>query len=555
MLYANGYLDIFMLPMGFYIHNQLFELLSHTGLLWLPFLIVAVQAVIEARLNGIKGEEALDVVLTTIETRYFIMIVVIMVAVAPTEMAGSTNPKKIDYQVTSCNDKYKRVLLGEDVETLREDFKYSHDLESYPTLAYGLTNLLSTASVNAVIATLPCTIGYRDVQFTANVTNLISDTNAKLVENFAKQCYIPALSAVLEDASIEYDAREQVYMDTYGLLSTNIANVFNNTDINLLMTTPNKTLPQGKKIDNWGPEAGVAFACAEALGIVRGAVESDKGWQAYLTEHASFFATEIAVHFDGKVVVPEYFKFPETYKDSQKDLAFQYLFKKVAGQSFNSDDGMKPAEADWDVRDFAEASIGLVISTIGGFIAWVLATGVAAIAVDLIPWTISILQGVVAALFILVLFFNCYSGQALKIIIGTVVALEFTLLGLEVAAWIDNVVFSVLHHKAVQDRSMTGGLRFIFLSAAMGAMIYIIIPTFTYKWLSANIGAGHGVGDVAGGATQMGQMGTFASMNLAVKGVKLLGKMGNSAGSKMVGGVKKAAQKGQSHNATLNGRD
>ncbi|OEE35300.1 hypothetical protein A1QO_00645 [Vibrio genomosp. F10 str. ZF-129] len=552
MLQANDYLDIFMLPMGFFIHNRLFEILEMTGLIWLPFLVIAVKSIVDARLAGLSGEEAMASILAVIETRYVMMALVVMVAVSPVESVGVATPTSVKYEVTSCNDKYRRVLVGESVQGVREGFEFTHDIESYTTLAYGLTNMLSTATVNSVIATLPCTIGYRDYQHIFDNTNLKNEKTKRLVDAFSTQCYIPALSKILRNHSIEYDFQEDAYFKVFGVMAPDIVDQYGSKDPQLIMTT---------KISDWDiPPAdnmlasdSISQTCLTSFNKIKELILNDPYIQRQVTLAIELGeeGTNSYMQTLTNVGSPD-LKYVGEDLDNLKTYQIQKLFRSAVGQGLmeRSPSRLKLPEVTGGIFEFTESTVSWLVSAIGSIIAWGIAIGTAGVAVDLIPWMISIFQGVVASFFIIILFFNAYSGRSLMIVIGTVVALEFGMLALELAIWIDNIVFTILKSKLTSFSTMDPMRpQGIFLAGMAAATIYIGIPTFTYKWLSQNIGAGMGHADITGNAAQVGQAGAVGLLKLLSKG----GKMGMGAAKAGKDKLASAAKAGENINNSLNG--
>lgn len=535
MLVANELLDIFMLPIGFFIQNRLYDLLYYTGMLWVPFMIVAMMIVVEVRMNGLKGEEAVEMILSQLEIRFLSMAVVLMIAVVPYTTGSSSTPADIDYSVTSCNDKYRRIVLGDKVGDFRDNFSFNHEIESYPNLAYGVTNLMSTGMVNAVVATLPCSIGYKDFEYAKANTFVRNGKVANLADNFARQCYAPALRAVLADSSYEFNDGKDAFLEELGALSKVIVDQYAKTDPPRLMTT-NIEDWETPPFDNMAASNSITMSCIDALEPIASSILGDDGVQASVTVLAQ---AQDSGFFDNMIMIgkPDS-KYSVKNEDTMQEAVIQEVFHKIIGPAdagyTSGEEGLPGSNVTlWNIT---ELSISKVISVVGAAIAWAIASGTAAIAVDIIPWMISIFQGVVAGLSIIVIFCNCYSGKGVMIVLGTVIALEFSMLGLELAIWIDNVVFEILHARIVSSsETFSASPHAPFLAGFVSLLVYLSLPMFVYKWLSSNIGGGHAQGDLTGSADRVGAIGMAGT-------AKLMGTMGK--GMKGLSGSLKGMKKG-----------
>ncbi len=530
MLTANDILDIFMLPIGFYVNNRIYEVFEATGLLWLPFMIVAVMVVIEVRMNGLKGEQAVEMILTQLEIKFICMATILMVAVVPYEGGKPTTPNEINYAVTSCNDKFRRVVVGDSIPQMKEAFGYTHNIESYSNLAYGFTNVVSTGVVNGVVATLPCSIGYKDYQYARESTMLQSVKVQNVVAAFAQQCYVPALQDVLQASADEFNAITDSYLEHYGVVAPKLINRYADPERPLIMTT---RLSDWDKppVDNVITGQTMSVSCYKAIELVGTAVLGDENIKEKVG--ATLVAAKDGSMWPLIMIGKPDSKFAIKDEDAIKKDFIQNVFSEFVGpakSNYQNRGGAPLEERSW--MEIASMGVGDAIALIGAAIAWAVASGTAAVAVDIIPWMISILQGVVAAFSILILFFNCYSGRSVVIVIGTVVALECALLALELAIWIDNIVFTILHTKIASGGGPAHGS---FLAGFVSLLCYISVPMFAYKWISQHIGAGTAAGDLSGSADRMGAVG-FAGLMKVAAGAGSLGKAGDKLKNDKEGG-------------------
>ncbi|MCG9576697.1 conjugal transfer protein TraG N-terminal domain-containing protein [Vibrio tubiashii] len=537
MLTANDILDVFMLPIGFFVQNRIFDILLQTGLIWVPYMIVLMMIIVEVRMNGMKGEQAIEMILSQAEIKCLSMSVVLALAVVPYTVGGPSTPDSIQYTASSCNDKYRRVLVGQNVPEVRESFTFTHNIESYSNVIYGITNLFSTATVNAVTATLPCTIGYKDFEYIKANTFIQDPKTQGLVESFAKQCYIPALQNVLGDSDLSFDASIDSYIEEFGVLSAKIMGQYAKQDPPLIMTT-NKEDWKDPPFDNITANDTISTTCYTALEPIGRLILADPQVSKSLTVTAKFTGggfTDTLL----SIGTPDV-KYSLKDADNMQTTVIQQLFAQIVGPSAaNKETGYEGGPgSEWTLWNILEWSLPKLFALVGSVIAWLIATGTAQIAVDIIPWMIAIFQGTVAAFSILVIFFNCYSGRSVMIVVGTVVALEFSLLALEFAIWIDNVVFTILHSRlTVANGTIMTNPHAPFLAGYVSLLVYLSLPMFAYRWISSNIGAGQGVGDMTGGAERIGAIGVAGT-------AKLLGNVGKllSAGGGALGNANKAGE-------------
>lgn len=554
---ANDFLEIFTLPFGYYLQNQFFEILVQTSIIYVPFIYIVVETIASAREKGLSGIEAVEAIMGAIETKFMKMILVIMVAVSPLTYGPTTTPANVEYQMHSCNERYRRVVLGADVESVQQAFTFTHNIQSHAPLAMGLANALSTAAANAVIGSIPCSIGYSDIQHIIGNAGLRVSSTQRLVDDFATQCYIPILQDVLANTDENFDPTSNTFIEEFGVLSDKMLAAYKGTDSQGEKTLNTKTsnwkeIPKESKVNS----DTVTTTCSDAIAEIGTLIVKDP---KFSESSQIMYGYQTNTYANNSSYNSQYIKNMQAYgnKDASYDakgvdeLEMRYInevFRKtVGGAHVVQVAHSKEKELDWyDGGNLVD----LVTSVAAIFGAWVISvvSGAAAqVAIDVIPWTISVFQGVIAAFGIIALFLSCYSGRTLFIILATMLILELTMVGLEFAVWVDNVAFTIINSKyAYFDDSLgrTKAVMFLFR-----AVLYIVVPMFLYKWLMQTGAESQAVGDLAPGATDAGRAGGFGIGLLARGGMNAL----KGSGSMMAKAIKKTNQRAATLEAARNG--
>lgn len=490
---ANDYLEVFTLPLGYYLHTQFFTLLTETALLYLPFLIVVITEVAKSYESG-DGTDAAMRVLKAIELRFFSMMFVIMIAVSPLEGLGTTTVQNIDYASQSCNDKFRRAIIGSEVDGLKNSFSFTHDLVSYAPLLQTAVNSISTATVNSVISTIPCSISYRDIENAVANIELEDSRTVSLINEFNNQCYLPALNDIKFDSVTSEEFLDGTYLDTYGVISPPLLERYANNEQPISMTTQTASWPISPH-DNVMPNGMTSLQCNVAIGKIGTLIVNDERFSGLFGSVVSLFGGDDEYRNAMEQVSKPEYKYKIENLDNMELAMIHSVFRKALNPLSISSTGAVDTTT---TLDKAESLVSEFLAAFGSAIVWLFSIVAANIAMEVTPWTISIFQGVIAAFGIVLLFFTAYSWKSVLVITVYIFTLESLSIAIEIGAWIDNVAMSIVRTKYAQgiDTTTEG-----FIASMMGAICYIFIPAFVYKWLISNILGGQAVGDLAPGAS------------------------------------------------------
>lgn len=530
MIKANDYLEIFTLPFGYYLQNQFYTLLTETALLYLPFLLVLISEALKPRAMGLGGITATEAALKSIELRFFGMIVVIMLAVNPYYSGGVATPSDMDYTSHSCNDKFRRAVVGGDVAKLQGAFTFTHNIESYSPIIQALTNNLSTATVNGMISTIPCDIGYRDVQAVMNGVQLESAKTKALINEFSKQCYVPAIKSLQYSVDDTSDPRS--FVEKFGVVSSELIARYKDKEEELIFKTKTELWPNPPQ-DNLSDSGITAIGCDVAIENISRLIIQDERFQGMKGAVRTIFRDSDA----WRSAASSYGNRDLSYKLTNVQDAEYALVQGVlenAVSPIGTNDYFSGA-GDMSLSA-VETSIGTVVAMIGAGIMYVVSVGTTEVAIELTPWTVSILQGVIAAFGIVILFLTAYSFKTLYTLIVLIVALEFVHLGIEFGAWIDNVAITIMNSKFTDPNIDT--IKVKMIAALLGAICYVYIPMFVYKFITVHTIGQTGVSDLSPGADSAGKVGTAATSKIADKtrkGASSLGEKGYQKLSKTIG--------------------
>lgn len=510
MIKANDYLEIFTLPFGYYLQNQFYTLLTETALLYLPFLLVLISEALKPRAMGAGGITATESALKSIEIRFFSMIVVIMLGVNPYYSGGITTPESMDYGSHSCNDKYRRAIIGEDVANLQGAFTFTHDIESYAPIIQALTNNLATATVNGVISTIPCNIGYRDVQAIMNGVQLESAKTKALINEFSKQCYIPAIKEL--QYSVDDTSDPSSFVEKFGVVSSPLIARYKDKEKELIFRTNTDLWPTPPH-DNISDSGVTAIRCDVAIENITKLVIQDERFQGMKGAIRSMFKNSD----EWTLAMKDYGSRDLLYKlgdvqDAEYALV-QGVLENAVSPILTNDYVTNINEL--STTGLAATSVGTVIATIGAGIMYFVSVATTEVAIEITPWTVSILQGVIAGFGIVILFLTAYSFKTLYTIIVLIIALEFVHIGIEFGAWIDNVAISIMNSKFTDVNLDT--LKVKLIAALLGAICYVLIPMFVYKFITVHTIGQTGTNDLSPGADSAAKVGTGVASKLSSK--------------------------------------
>ncbi|SDH45920.1 TraG-like protein, N-terminal region [Vibrio xiamenensis] len=515
---ANDFVEIFTLPFGFYIQNRFFDLLYYTALLYVPFFYVLLSTMAEVKEKGLSGIEAVEQVLCVIESKFFKMMLVVMVAIVPYTGFGTATPKSINYENYSCNEKYRRSYVAGDPSGLMSGTTFTHSIISHAPPAQVFMNEISTGAVNAVISTIPCEIGYRDVQRAVDGVKVKDPRLSNLIKDFNNQCYVPALSSVLNQDNIDPLSADKSYLKAFSIISEPILTELSRDDIKYNMTSRKSNWEALSNQVNLSSN-GRNMACMDAIVDMGKVMVEDDNLKASL-----YVVGEL---YDG--MSTEYVESVRNgnnpgMKAMVESLEQAELF--VINAVFNNtlqETGVYNAGRSEKDGFSITGWVGELLGAIGNAFMWLIGVASAQVALDVIPWMISIFQAGIYAFGIIVIYLNAYSGSSLYKVLVAPLILELLLIGLEFVIWIDNVVLTIFMSKT--SSQMWNGQSYYGLSiATICAFLYLYFVKWLYSWLHAAILGSPAAGDISGHSDKAGQAGGFVGASMIGSVLKFGGK-------------------------------
>ena len=152
---VNSVLEVFTTLFGWIMYESLWGILATTGVVWLPFLLIVLRHVVEARTAGADEGNAGQLSLRRIEVSVIVMLLVIVVAALP---AVEVRLADVHYNRPAQNcDADPEVVSGDATDTTYDDAFFTLDgrVARIP-LWWALLGAVSSGITSAAVAAIPC---------------------------------------------------------------------------------------------------------------------------------------------------------------------------------------------------------------------------------------------------------------------------------------------------------------------------------------------------------------------------------------------------------------
>lgn len=211
---ANDLSDVFMLPLSTYISDQIWVVIEDTKLFLVPFIIMMIVAIGQAKRQGVdEGNSAIQAY-KAIEVSTVSMFIIMLVACKPMSMAGSFSAASVSVKNYSCLIGGGAIVGGGRMSGLgifnsidKSQFLNNPYIRQIPatspTLLGGLLNQFGVGITNAAIASLPCT-PHESLRYAYSKIDTYEPDKPKLktmVKMFNNQCYKQGLNRRAIDES------------------------------------------------------------------------------------------------------------------------------------------------------------------------------------------------------------------------------------------------------------------------------------------------------------------------------------------------------------------
>lgn len=216
MITFDSPLALFTTLFGWQFYSIVWDVLVGTGIAFLPFLGLLISTVVDIRTEGDLTDAQSKVALSRLETKLFLMLIVIAFAGTPSNLTSfqHDNIQARPYAKTVTNAAPATVTPAASGSTYDAAFGCPAGDASctgtdipVPVWWYGIV-AFSEGFNRSVIAGMPQLAGLRDVVATSKLANIVDPAVRAETNMFYSQCFIPARSRLQELRPSAFDPRE-----------------------------------------------------------------------------------------------------------------------------------------------------------------------------------------------------------------------------------------------------------------------------------------------------------------------------------------------------------
>ncbi|WP_422452178.1 conjugal transfer protein TraG N-terminal domain-containing protein [Endozoicomonas sp. ALC066] len=217
---VNSLPEIYTMSYGWYIYEQIWNVIAETGLYWVPFIFAIIKISVEARNSGADEGNAGGLAMKRIETQVLSMLFVIIFACIPFKNSGfrmSIDVVNLQSNIKECS-KTPNTTIPENV---KDAFVEVNDGVVNIPIFWGFVHSISSALTSAFIASLPCRDDIAFSMFELSESDITDRQLQKDIDWFYKECYSEAkareLSGTenLEKTDVDWLGAKH-YMETNG---------------------------------------------------------------------------------------------------------------------------------------------------------------------------------------------------------------------------------------------------------------------------------------------------------------------------------------------------
>lgn len=217
---VNSLPEIYTMSYGWYIYEQIWNVIAETGLYWVPFIFAIIKISVEARNSGADEGNAGGLAMKRIETRVLSMLFVIIFACIPFKNSGfrmSIDVVNLQSNIKECS-KTPNTTIPENV---KDAFVEVNDGVVNIPIFWGFVHSISSALTSAFTASLPCRDDIAFSMFELSESDITDRQLRKDIDWFYKECYSEAKARELsgnenlEKTDVDWLGAKH-YMETNG---------------------------------------------------------------------------------------------------------------------------------------------------------------------------------------------------------------------------------------------------------------------------------------------------------------------------------------------------
>ncbi|MFC1040784.1 conjugal transfer protein TraG N-terminal domain-containing protein [Pasteurella multocida] len=496
-LTVDSYYEYFLTLLGWIIHNELWDLLTSTGIFALPFLFNILALFLKVREEGDDEGNKGRLLATRIENSIYISLLVIVFTCFPVFKVSYSTLQLNTERMKECG---MTIYKPQDTGVAGLSSELSGKNAVLP-IWWAFTYSLGKGLTHGAIAALPCKPDLRQIRFDVQNTQISNPVLRQEVQDFVQQCFIPARSKV---------KRQQIVLDD--IQSRDIDWIGSN----LFIKTPGfydiyrSQLPRSHWAYDPVRDAGLPNtgnggfpSCREWW------TDSDVGLKTRLLDQ---------VNPDTLTKIQKLWKSDGDYTD----LVIRRLVspqnievssgRVYGGYGASSNFGHSPRLYD-NATGFATFAASALGSTAGGMLM--------APAFDTIKQALPMVQGLILlSITIGIPLVTIFSGYSLKAIVTlTFVQFSFFFLSFwwELARWIDTWILETLYNDNTHSRFNFAGLMNDAddgILKIVVATMFLVLPTLWFLMLGwAGLRAGQGLNNLVSNSVKTSQDATQNTVN------------------------------------------
>jgi hypothetical protein len=214
-LATQSYAELYTTLIGWQVYNQLWEIVTQTGLVFVPFITMLVQHLAEPYQSQ-EAKEAYLISLRRVEINFLGMVLVVVFACQP---FFYLSPAHLQFEL-NCNEQAAHIIHTPGNTGTTYDQAFPTPTETRVPIWWYVVMSISQGITSEAKAKLGCQPKLREMITQVDLTQITDPTLRSEVTQFQQQCFIPARYRFLESkrtlSSNAFQQRFASYLNQYG---------------------------------------------------------------------------------------------------------------------------------------------------------------------------------------------------------------------------------------------------------------------------------------------------------------------------------------------------
>lgn len=197
---VDSYFEYFTTLLGWILSNAMWELITQTGLVFLPFLGYVISFILKAREQGADEGNKGELFFTWLEQKVYVAILVLIFTCIPV-FGMSLNT--LQFNVERAKECGHTIVKPSETPLATISTELDGRTAEMP-LWWGLIHTVSKGLVHGSIASIPCKADLRQIRFDVQHTRIHNPVLRQEVLDFVEECYAPSRAKI---------RRQQLHLD------------------------------------------------------------------------------------------------------------------------------------------------------------------------------------------------------------------------------------------------------------------------------------------------------------------------------------------------------